>query len=93
MSVIRLPAGHGEGKVAPRPRVNSGDSEGAVDRKSSAPGRLLTIQDIADHCQVSYWTARGWIETGKLPVLRLPGRLIRIQPVALTAFLEKSSRS
>jgi len=50
--------------------------------------RLLTIQDVADYTQASYWTVRGWIESGKLPVLRLPGRLIRIRREALERFLE-----
>jgi excisionase family DNA binding protein len=57
------------------------------------PGGLLTIQDVADFTRVSYWTARGWIESGKLPVLRLPGRLIRIRPVALEQILEKECRA
>jgi excisionase family DNA binding protein len=74
--------------VLPRTRTNRGDSAGAPDRKSSVPDGLLTIQDVADYTKVSYWTARGWIESGKLPVLRLPGRLIRIRPSALERFLE-----
>jgi excisionase family DNA binding protein len=84
--------GQSEGTVSSRNRVNTGDSKGAGDQKSSAPGGLLTIRNVADHCQVSYWTARGWIESGKLPVLRLPGRLIRIRPSALEAFLERECR-
>jgi excisionase family DNA binding protein len=84
MSVAPLPAGHGQGTVAARTRVKSGDPKGAPDSKSSA---LLTIADVAAFTQVSYWTARGWIESGKLPVLRLPGRLIRIRPSALERFL------
>lgn len=89
--VVPLPGGHGEGTVPPRTRVNSGDPKGAADTKFTAPG-LLTIQDVAVYTKVSYWTARGWIETGKLPVLRLPGRLIRIRPAALEAFLERECR-
>jgi len=84
MSVIPLPAGHGQGTVPPRSRKNTGDSASAEHWKSSA---LLTIQDVADHCKVSYWTARGWIESGKLPVVRLPGRLVRVRPTALERFL------
>jgi len=41
---------------------------------------------------VSYWTARGWVEMGKLPALRLPGRLVRIRPADLAHFLETQSR-
>jgi excisionase family DNA binding protein len=84
--------GQSEGTVPPRARMNGGDSTGAVDGKSSAPGGLLTIQDVAAFTKVSYWTARGWIESGKLPVLRLPGRLIRIRPSALERFLETECR-
>jgi excisionase family DNA binding protein len=87
VSVERLPAGQSQGTVTPRTRKNGGDSQGAADRKSSAPSALLTIRDVAALTQVSYWTARGWIESGKLPVLRLPGRLIRIRPSALERFL------
>jgi hypothetical protein len=36
------------------------------------------------------WGQSG--ESGKLPVLRLPGRLIRIRPSALEAFLERECR-
>jgi excisionase family DNA binding protein len=95
MTGRRLPVagGQSEGTVPRRARINSGDPKGAADRKSSAPGALLTIQDVADHTQVSYWTARGWIESGKLPALRLPGRLIRIRPSALERFLETECQS
>ena len=77
-------AGQNQGTVTRRSRKNGGDSQGAEHWKSSA---LLTIKDVAVLTQVSYWTARGWIESGKPPVLRLPGRLIRIRPSALERFL------
>lgn len=77
--------GQSQGTVPPRTRKNSSDPKGVEHWKSSAP--LLTIKDVAALTQVSYWTARGWIESGKLPVLRLPGRLIRIRPSALERFL------
>lgn len=78
-------AGHG---VVQSPK-KSGASRTAADRQSSAPAGLLTIQHVADHCAVSYWTAREWVDTGKLPALRLPGRLIRIRPAALQQFLAR----
>jgi excisionase family DNA binding protein len=99
--VVPLSGGQSEGTVSSRVRMNSGDPKGAADRKSSAPRKpraprkpsdLMTIQDVADHTRASYWTARGWIESGKLPVLRLPGRLIRIRPAALERFLETECR-
>jgi excisionase family DNA binding protein len=87
MSVSRLAAGQSQRTVAPQTRVKSGDSRSAQVGQSGAPGALLTIRDVAALTQVSYWTARGWIESGKLPVLRLPGRLIRIRRSALERFL------
>jgi len=85
--------GQSEGKVTSRARMNGGDSKGAGDGKSSAPAGLMTIQDVADYTKVSYWTVRTWVEHGKLPVLRLPGRLIRIRPAALERFLETECRA
>ena len=83
--------GQSEGTVPPRTRVNSGDAKGPADTEFTAPG-LLTIQDVAAYTKVSYWTVRGWVESGRLPVLRLPGRLIRIRPSALERFLETECR-
>jgi excisionase family DNA binding protein len=72
--------------------MNSGDSSGTPDRKSSAPSRLLTLQAVAEHCAASVWTVRAWVDAGKLPVVRLPGRLVRVRPEALERFLEAYSR-
>jgi excisionase family DNA binding protein len=88
VSVLPLPAGQSPGKVALRSREKNGDSSSAGDWKSSVPARLLTFGDVATHCSVSVWTVRAWVDAGKLPVLRLPGRLVRIRPADLTAFLE-----
>ena len=74
--------------VASLPRVKSGDSARATDRKSSTPSRLMTFTAVAEHCAVSVWTVRAWVDAGKLPVIRLPGRLVRIRPEDLAAFLE-----
>jgi excisionase family DNA binding protein len=75
------------GKVAARPRGKTGDSARAGDQQSAASGRLLTLQDVATRCACSYWTARAWVDAGKLPVLRLPGRLVRIRPADFERFL------
>jgi excisionase family DNA binding protein len=88
MSVIPLQAGQGAGTVAAQTRVKSGDSGGAADRKSSAPRPLLTLQGAAERCAVSVWTVRSWVDSGKLPVVRLPGRLVRVRPEVLESFLE-----
>jgi excisionase family DNA binding protein len=88
VSVLPFPAGHDEGTVGARTRQNSGDQGRATDAKSRAPGRLLTFRDVAESCAVSVWTVRAWVDTGKLSVLRLPGRLVRIDPAELARFLE-----
>ena len=82
-------AGQSQGTVPARTRARTGDAAGAMDTKSSGLDRLLTLKDVATFCQVSYWTARGWVESGKLPVVRLPGRLVRVRPDVLAAFLEQ----
>lgn len=41
---------------------------------------------------VSYWPARGWIESDRLAVLRLPDRAVRLRPAALGPFRERERR-
>ena len=54
-----------------------------------APARLMTYRQVADYLGVSYWTVRGWAETGKLPIVKLPGsRLLRIERAVLDAFVD-----
>jgi excisionase family DNA binding protein len=48
----------------------------------------LTLQAVADHCACSIWTVRAWVDVGKLAVVRLPGRLVRVDPAELERFLE-----
>ncbi len=54
-----------------------------VDQESS----LLTLRDAAALLAVSYWTIRGWIETGKLPAIRLSKKLVRINREDLRTFV------
>ncbi len=53
------------------------------------PGRLLTIQQAADHLQVSGRTVRRLIAGGPLAAVRI-GRAVRIHPHDLRA-LERPS--
>jgi excisionase family DNA binding protein len=48
---------------------------------------LLRAEDIAERCAVSLRTVRGWIASGRLPVLRLGLRCVRIAPEELARFL------
>jgi len=80
--------GQSQSKVTAQPGIKTRNSTGAEDMQSSALAPLMTLQAVAAHCLVSIWTVRGWVDAGKLPVLRLPGRLIRVKCEDLARFLE-----
>jgi excisionase family DNA binding protein len=73
-----------------QPRATSGDQGRPADAESGAPG-LLTLPAVAARCACSVWTVRGWVDAGKLAVVRLPGRLVRVRASELAAFLERCS--
>jgi excisionase family DNA binding protein len=52
--------------------------------------KLRTIDETAELLNVSPRTVRRLIESGALPVHRLPGRLVRIADADLAAFLAAS---
>jgi excisionase family DNA binding protein len=54
----------------------------------SGTASLLTFQAAAEWCAVSIWTVRAWVDAGRLKVIRLPGRLVRIDPADLDRFIE-----
>jgi excisionase family DNA binding protein len=63
---------------------------------SDAPGkplreRLLKLQDVAAHLQLSVRTIRRMIAGGRLPVVRL-GRSIRVRRCDLEAFVASSGQ-
>src|SRR2546428_7077332 len=51
--------------------------------------KLLTPEQVAERLQVTERTVYGWLRRGKLPALKL-GRLWRIRPEDLEAFLESA---
>lgn len=60
-------------------------------RRAGCPGpaRLLTLREAAAYLRVSYWTVRSWVESGRLPHVRLPGRrLLRIDRADLDRLVE-----
>jgi excisionase family DNA binding protein len=57
-------------------------------KRSQLQGRLLTIQNVADECQVSTKTVRRWIEDGELVAYKL-GRQWRISEQDLKHFLRE----
>lgn len=52
------------------------------------PDRLLTIQNVADRCQVATKTVRRWIDDGELAAFKL-GRQWRISEQDLKHFLRE----
>ena len=54
---------------------NKGLKVGAKDVKSSAlyfVPRLMSLEIAAAYCSVGYWTIRGLVQAGKLPVVEFP---------------------
>lgn len=84
--------GHGSGHGATQPVDNTDRKRRTVDSTSSA---LLTLREVADTLRVSYWTVRGWAETGKLATVRLPGdgRLLRVERTEVARLIAASRMS
>jgi len=55
-------------------------------RRTDASDPLLTVDQVADHCNVSTRTVRRWIKDGDLASIRL-GRLKRVRPRDLDRLL------
>ena len=54
----------------------------------SDPERLLKPEDVADRLGVSPITAKAWLRTGKLPVVKLGERgLLRMREADLNAYI------
>ncbi len=62
-------------------------SKRAQHDESRVPSRLLSLHQAADYLGVSYWTVRGWVETGKLAAIRLGPKLIRVERSDLYRFI------
>jgi len=54
--------------------------------------KLLTPEQVAERLQVTERTVYGWLRRGTLPALKL-GRLWRIRPEDLEAFLERARKT
>lgn len=84
----KAPAGHNAGRPQAGASPNSGPDGRALAQQSSVPPRLLTMRQAAEYLAVSYWTVRGWVESGKLSPVRLGERLIRIERADLDRLIE-----
>lgn len=54
-------------------------------------GQLLTVQQVAYHLGITHTTVYSLIARGKLSVTKV-GRLTRISPTSLSAYVEKNTR-
>jgi excisionase family DNA binding protein len=52
------------------------------------PPHLLRIPEVAEHLGVSRRTVQAWIASGRLRVVRLGRRCVRIDPAELARFVE-----
>jgi excisionase family DNA binding protein len=49
----------------------------------------MSYRQAAAYLGVSYWTIRSWAESGKLPIVKLPGsRLLRVERSELDSFID-----
>ncbi|MGE0190439.1 MAG: helix-turn-helix domain-containing protein [Planctomycetota bacterium] len=53
---------------------------------------LLTIPDVASRLNVSVRTVRTWVAAGRLPVVRLGRRCVRVEPAEVERMLEEARR-
>ncbi len=53
--------------------------ERSPDKESSVPSRLLSLREAAHYLGLSYWSVRGWVESGRLLAVRLGPKLIRVE--------------
>jgi excisionase family DNA binding protein len=86
-------AGHSAGHSVSQPCVTADVESRAEHRQSRARAsiapRLLSYQQAAEYLGVSYWTIRSWAESGKLPIVKLPGsRLLRVERAELDRFVD-----
>lgn len=53
--------------------------------------RLMTVEEVAEHCRVCYRSVLNWIEAGALPALKA-GNQYRVRPADLEAYLERMKK-
>jgi excisionase family DNA binding protein len=64
----------------------------SAQRESPPPTRLLRIPEVAERLRVSRRTVQAWIASGRLRVVRLGRRCVRVDPAELARFLGEASR-
>ncbi len=59
--------------------------------KPDAP-RLLRLAEVAERLGVSYRTVQAWVASGRLKVVRLSRRVVRVDPVELARWIAEAGR-
>jgi excisionase family DNA binding protein len=77
--------------------VGKGDSEkqgatGPGEERRPAPG-LLTPDEVCAWFSISKSTLYAWVNGGKIPHIKLGGKLLRFDPAALKVFLDGWQRA
>jgi excisionase family DNA binding protein len=67
--------------------VGSGRIPNFSHSKESVMPNLMTIQEVAAFYKVAPRTVRNWIDEGRLEIVRLGPKLIRIEEEALYRFM------
>jgi excisionase family DNA binding protein len=70
-----------------------GDERMRSGQRDKAPVcALLRLREVAKRCDVSLRTVQGWVASGRLEVLRLSPRAVRVTEEALARFLDRAGR-
>lgn len=62
------------------------------DRQGDAAPRLLRLAEVAERLGVSYRTVQAWVASGRVRVLRLSPRVVRVEAGELERLLREARR-
>lgn len=62
------------------------------DRQDEDAPRLLRLADVAERLGVSYRSVQAWVATGRVRVLRLSPRVVRVEASELERLLREARR-
>lgn len=62
------------------------------DRQVDAAPRLLRLAEVAERVGVSYRTVQAWVASGRLKVVRLSARVLRVEAAELERWIAEARR-
>lgn len=57
-------------------------------RRERRHPELMSLQEAADYCDVSYRSIRRWIADGRINAVRVGPRLLKVAPADLDAIMQ-----